>query len=187
MTSNFVSGLIILLERPIEVGDRIQIGELHGRISRISMRATEVLTNDTIAVIVPNKDFITQQVINWSRGGNRIRVHVPVGVAYESDPEAVRAALLEAARSVPHVLLDPPPSVRWVAYGDSALQFELLAWTQEMLHRRGEMVSQLNFAIHGAFRRHGIAIPFPQRDLHVREAVPVRLVGGEVLGSGDRP
>jgi small-conductance mechanosensitive channel len=176
VTSNFVSGLIILLERPIEVGDRIQVGELDGQVTRINMRATEVLTNDSIAVIVPNKDFITLQVVNWSRGGDSIRVHVPVGVAYGTDPTLVRRALLEAAAEVPEVLRDPAPAVRLVSYGDSSINFELLAWTRDLLQQRLELVSKLNFAIDAVFRRWSIQIPFPQRDLHVREAVPVRVV-----------
>lgn len=177
VASNFISGLIILLERPIEVGDRIQVGDLDGRVSRINMRATEVLTNDSVAVIVPNKNFITMQVVNWSRGGDSIRVHVPVGVAYGTDPDAVRAALIEAARAVPAVLADPAPTVRLVGYGDSALNFELLAWTRDLLQQRLELISELNFAIEAAFRRRAIEIPFPQRDLHVRGPVPVTMVG----------
>jgi small-conductance mechanosensitive channel len=176
VASNFVSGVIILLERPIEVGDRIQVGELDGRVTKINMRATEVLTNDSVAVIVPNKNFITMQVVNWSRGGDTIRVHAPIGVAYGSNPEQVRAALIEAALSVPAVLRNPPPVVRLVGYGDSSVNFEVLAWTRELLQQRLELISELNFAIEAALRRRGIEIPFPQRDLHVRDAVPVTVV-----------
>jgi small-conductance mechanosensitive channel len=176
VAANFVSGLIILLERPIEVGDRIQVGDLDGRVARINMRATEVLTNDSVAVIVPNKNFITMQVVNWSRGGDAIRVHAPIGVAYGTNPDQVRTALIEAALSVPAVLREPPPVVRLVGYGDSAVNFEVLAWTRELLQQRLELVSELNFAIEAALRRHRIEIPFPQRDLHVRDAVPVTVV-----------
>jgi small-conductance mechanosensitive channel len=179
VAANFVSGLIILLERPIEVGDRIQVGELDGQVTRINMRATEVLTNDSVAVIVPNKNFITMQVVNWSRGGDTIRVHVPIGVAYGTNPELVRTALIEAAHSVPSVLRDPAPVVRLVGYGDSSVNFEVLAWTRELLQQRLELVSELNFAIGAALGRRDIQIPFPQRDLHVREAVPVTVVDRE--------
>jgi small-conductance mechanosensitive channel len=169
IASNFVSGLIILFERPVQVGDRVQIGSLDGRVTRIRMRATEILTNDSIVVIVPNSDFITQQVINWSRGGDTIRISVSVGVEYGSDVDLVRAALLEAAAAVPEALREPAPNVRLTGFGDSAIQFELLAWTREMLHRRGEFMSLLNYSVHSAFQRHGITIPFPQRDVHLRE------------------
>lgn len=176
IASNFVSGLIILLERPIEVGNRIQVGELDGHVTRINMRATEVLTNDAIAVIVPNRDFITRQVVNWSRGGDSIRVHVPIGVAYGTDPDRVRVALLEAAAAVPAVLRDPAPVVRLVGFGDSAMNFELLTWTRDLLQQRPALVSEVNFAIHAALQRHDIQIPFPQRDLHVRGVVPVKVL-----------
>jgi len=181
IASNFVSGLIILLERPIEVGDRIQVGDLDGRVTRINMRATEVLTNDAIAVIVPNKDFIALRVVNWSRGGDSIRVHVPIGVAYGTDLDLVRRALLESAAAVTEVLPDPAPAVRLVSYGDSSINFELLVWTRDLLQQRFELVSRVNFAIEAAFRRHSVQIPFPQRDLHVRSAVPVTVVGDRSL------
>jgi small-conductance mechanosensitive channel len=181
IASNFISGLIILFERPIRVGDRIQIGQLHGRVLRIRARATEVMTNDGISVIVPNSEFISQQVVNWSHGGNRIRVKVPVSVAYGSDIGEVRAALLEAAESVSAVLKDPPPRVRHDGFGDSSLQFQLLAWTTELLHQRGEFVSRLNYAIHEALERHGIEIPFPQRDLRFR--MPLQVVDQAVQRS----
>ncbi|HXH28844.1 MAG TPA: mechanosensitive ion channel domain-containing protein [Candidatus Polarisedimenticolia bacterium] len=175
IASNFVSGLIILLERPIQVGDRIQVGALNGRVVRINFRATEVLTNDNIAVIVPNSEFISQQVINWSHGGNWIRIRVPVGVAYGSDVEQVRRALLEAAGSVGAMLKNPPPHVRLTDFGDSSINFELLGYTSELLHQRGQFISLVNFAVHAALKRHGIQIPFPQRDLHLRSAVPLGL------------
>ena len=172
VASNFVSGLILLIERPIQVGDRVQVGELHGKVGRINIRATEILTNDNIAVIVPNSDFVSQQVINWSTGGNWMRHKIPVGVDYASDVEAVRQALLEAASEVPAVLRDPPPSVRLAAFGSSSLDFQLVVWTSELLQRRGEFISQVNFAIHASLARNGLQIPFPQRDLHIRSSIP---------------
>ncbi len=173
IASNFVSGLIILFERPIRIGDRIQVGDLHGRVVRIRARATEVVTNDGISVIVPNSEFVSQRVVNWSHGDDKIRIRVPVGVSYGSDPERVRQALLEAAGSVDAVLKDPPPRVRLKEFGDSAIEFELLGWTTELLHARGEFVSRVNFAIHAALERHGIEIPFPQRVVHLRPAAAV--------------
>lgn len=168
IASNFISGLIILVEQPIRVGDRIQLGELHGRVVRIRGRATEIRTNDAISVIVPNSEFISQQVINWSHGSDAIRMRVGVGVAYGSDVERVRTALLEAAAAVDGALKEPAPRVWLAGFGDSALNFELLSWTSELLHNRGEFMSRMNFAIHASLERHGIQIPFPQRDLHLR-------------------
>ncbi len=168
IASNFIAGIIILIERPIQIGDRIQIRELHGRVTQIKFRATEVVTNDAISVIVPNSEFISQQVINWSRGGNRIRVRVPVHVAYGSDPETVRRALLEAAAGLEVVLEEPKPEVRLTAFGESAMNFELLGWTTDLLQRRGAFISSLNFAIYDSLARHGVEIPFPRRDVTVR-------------------
>ncbi len=184
VASNFISGLILLLERPIEVGDHIQVGQLDGQVTRINIRATEILTNDSIAVIVPNKDFVTLQVVNWSRGGDSIRVHVPIGVAYGTDPRRVEAALLGAVATVPEVLKDPAPEVRLVDFGDSSIDFEVLAWTRELLQRRPALVSKVNFAVYDAFTRQGIEIPFPQRDIHLRTAVPLAVAAS---GPGPNP
>lgn len=173
IASNFVSGLIILFEQPIRVGDRIQIGSLNGRVARIRARATDIVTNDEIYVIVPNQEFINQQVINWSQGENRIRIPVPIGVAYGSDVEQVRQVLLEAARGVEGVLPDPPPTVRLKGFGDSSIDFEILAWTSDLLQAPGEFVSRVNFTVSAALKRNGIEIPFPQRDLHLRSPVPL--------------
>jgi small-conductance mechanosensitive channel len=182
VTSNFFSGIVILLERPIQVGDRIQVGNLNGQVMRIRLRATEVLTNDEIMVIVPNTEFILHQVVNSSRGGDRIRVHVPIGVAYGSDVEEVKRALLEAAGSVSGVLKDPGPGVRLVKFGESSIDFELLCWTKEFLQRPHELTSQVNFALYRSLAQHGIAIPFPQRELRLSAAEPLRVDVAEKRG-----
>jgi len=173
IAANFISGLIILFEQPIRVGDRIQLGDLDGRVDRIRARATEIVTNDDIYVIVPNSEFISQRVINWSHGEDRIRIPVPVGVAYGSDIDRVREVLLEAAMGVDAVLRDPPPVVRLKAFGDSAIEFEVLGWTRELLQARGEFISRVNYAVHDALKKNGIEIPFPQRDLHLKTSVPL--------------
>ena len=173
VANNFISGLIILFERPIKAGDRVQVGEIHGQVTDIRARSTTILTNENIAIIVPNSKFITENVINWTHNDPKIRFHVSVGVAYGSDPRLVERALIEAAHSVSAVLDEPPPGVWFKEFGDSSLQFELRAWTATLLHRKGRFVSELNFAIHDKLREHGIAIPFPQRDLHVPDRVKV--------------
>ncbi|MEE9291946.1 MAG: mechanosensitive ion channel domain-containing protein [Acidobacteriota bacterium] len=187
LAANFISGLIVLIERPIQVGDRIQIGDLNGRVIAINFRATELLTNDLIAVLVPNSEITSLQVINWSRGGDRIRIKVPIGVAYGSDIERVRRALLEAAERTGAILKNPEPRVRLTGFGDSSIDFELLGWTRELLHRRGEFISRVNFAIHEALARHGIEIPFPQRDLHLRSPIPLPVGQGSRSPDAGRP
>jgi len=168
VTNNFVSGLILLFERPIKVGDRIEIGNVHGDVVNISPRATTIVTNDNIAIIVPNAEFISSKVVNWSYTDRNVRFNFPVGVAYHSDPEKVRSILLDVARAHPGVLTDPSPSVLFHEFGDSSLNFMLRVWTKEFATVPGVLRSELYFAISRAFKEHGIEIPFPQRDLHIK-------------------
>jgi len=170
VVNNFVSGLIILFERPVKVGDRVEIGNISGNITDISIRATTVLTNDNIAVIVPNSRFISDQVINWTHNDATVRFRVSVGVSYDADPEQVRRLLLEVAAEDPAVLEDPAPAVSFDEFGESSLNFTLRAWTRELSARPGRFTSDINFAIHRKFREHGIEVPFPQRVVHVRGA-----------------
>lgn len=168
ITNNLVSGIILLFERPIKIGDRIEVGDVHGDVVRISMRATTVVTNDNIAVIVPNSDFITGRVTNWSYTDRDVRFSIPVGVSYGSDPETIRRLLLEVAEAHPGVLRQPKPDVLFEEFGESSLNFALRVWTREFITTPGVLRSQLNFMISRIFKENGIEIPFPQRDLHVR-------------------
>ncbi len=170
IAKNFIAGLILLIERPIKVGDRIEVGKVIGDVAEIRARATLVRTNDDIYLIVPNASFITDTVTNWSYRTPRVRFHFPVSVAYGSDPRAVEKALLDAAGRSEHVLKEPAPSVLFVAFGESSIDFELACWTAGMLHRRGALRSEINFHIHETLRERGIEVPFPQRDLHIRSA-----------------
>ena len=176
VVSNFVSGLILLAERPIQVGDRIDLGSgTVGKVVRIGARATHVLTNDNIMIIVPNSEFISGRVTNWTHLDPRVRFRIGVGVSYGSDPHAVEKLLLEVATANRNVLQDPAPSVTFKEFGDSALNFELRVWSSDMTHRPGSLESQLNFAIWDKFKEHGIEIPFPQHDLHLKEPVKVEV------------
>jgi small-conductance mechanosensitive channel len=168
IASNFISGLIILFERPIRAGDRIEVGDVDGDVIEIGARSTRVLTNDNITIIVPNSSFITENVVNWSYRESRVRFHIPVGVAYGSDIRQVEKLLLEVARENPNVLETPPPRVWFKGFGDSSLNFELLAWNTSLIHSKGQFISDLNFAIFEKLKAHNIEIPFPQRDLHIR-------------------
>jgi small-conductance mechanosensitive channel len=165
--SNFISGVIILLEKPIKLGDRIEVGEVSGNVLNISVRATTILTNDNISIIVPNSDFISKQVINWSYSGHRVRTRISVGVSYDSDPELIEKLLLKVASEVKGVLEDPPPKVRLVEFGDSRLKFSLLVWTHEFADRMGALKSLLNLGVLKAFKENNVSMPFPQRELHV--------------------
>jgi len=171
ITSNFISGLVILAERPITIGDRVEVAGVIGQVQKINARSTVMVTNDNIATIVPNTKFIDSPVTNWTYGDPRVRFRLPVGVAYGSDVEKVRDTLVAAARANSQALSDPAPSVFFVGFGESSLNFELVVWTDEMSHRPRRFRSDLNFAIEKNLREAGIEIPFPQRDLRIRSGV----------------
>lgn len=164
--NDFISGVIILFDASIEVGDIVQIGDLVGKIKKIGLRATTVDTREAISVIVPNSKLTQENVINWSHENDQARFEVCVGVAYGSDVNKVRNCLYQAAINRPDVLKDPEPKVRFVDFGDSALIFEVLFWTEDTFNVEFTK-SDIRVAIDEAFRKHGIQIPFPQRDLHL--------------------
>ncbi len=168
ITSNFISGIIILFGRPIKVGDRIEIGNTSGDVMKISTRATTILTNDNIAIIVPNSDLINKEVINWSYNDRMVRFKIPVGVAYSSDVRLVEKLLLEVAHENPNSLRDPEPVVRFINFGDNALNFELRVWTTTLIHRQGKITSELNFGIFEKFQKHNIVIPLPQIEVRMK-------------------
>ena len=170
IANNFFSGLIILIERPIKVGDRIQVGDIDGDVVRIAIRSTTILTNDNINIIIPNSEFVSQQVINWSHNDPNLRVTIPVGVAYSSNPSVVQDLLLSVASDHPGILDSPKPDVIFGEFGDSSLNFELRVWTTTYSKVPRVLRSELNYRIYDVFQRNGIEIPFPQRDLHLRSS-----------------
>ena len=168
--SNFISGLILFFERPVQVGDIITVGAVEGDVKRINIRSTLVRTRDGISIIIPNKRLITDDVVNWTHGDERTRVIVPVSVAYGSDLALVRRILTEVAEREGRILARPKAEVSFVGFGESELKFELLLWLPRPdLSLRRRIVSDINFAIDASFRRAGVQIPFPQRDLHIKE------------------
>ncbi len=171
ITSNFISGLVILAERPITIGDRVEVAGVTGQVQQIRARSTVIVTNDNITTIVPNQKFIDSPVTNWTYGDPKVRFRIPVGIAYGSDVEKARQKLIEVGEEDPHTLDDPAPNVFFVGFGDSSLNFELVAWSDEMSHRPRRYTSDLNFAIEKKLREAGIEIPFPQRDLNIRSSV----------------
>jgi small-conductance mechanosensitive channel len=173
IAANFISGLILLVGRPIKVGDRIVVGGeggegIEGDVMEIGARATTVLTNDNIAVIVPNTNFVEQTVVNWSHNDRRVRFKIPVQVAYGTDVRKAEQLLVDVAKADGNVLESPAPAVRFLEFGDSGLKLELRAWSTSLIHRKGLLISNLNFAIYDAFNANGIEIPFPQQVVHLR-------------------
>src|SRR3954454_7256999 len=147
IASNFISGLVILAERPITIGDRVEVAGVTGQVQQIRARSTVIVTNDNISMIVPNSKFIDSPVTNWTYGDPRVRFRVPIGVACDSDGNKVREALIAAGRTNVHVLDDPAPSVFLTKFGESSINFELVVWSTEMSSRPRRFRSDLNFLI----------------------------------------
>ena len=189
VVNNFVSGLILLVERPVKVGDWIVIGEHQGYVQRINVRATEIQTFHRSSVIIPNSELLSSALVNWTHKDAVARIDVPVGVSYASDVDLVRDTLLEVATSHPEITRDPEPFVLFTAFGDSSLDFELRCFVPQAdkVFRIG---TEIRFEIVRLFRERGIEIPFPQRDLHLHglDALTApRRADGPDGGSGREP
>ena len=175
IASNLVSGFILIFERPIKIGDLVEIMDVNifGRVRSINLRSTVVVSLDEKEIIVPNSQLVTEPVHNLTHYNNRYRIRVPVGVSYSSDVELVKKALLEVADAHPEVIKEPHPEmdsvtapfVRFINFGESSLDFELLAWIPDSF-LRFDVASDLHFMIWNKFAEYGIKIPFPQRDVH---------------------
>jgi potassium-dependent mechanosensitive channel len=176
VVANFVSGIIMLFERPVRVGDTITIGEYSGTVARIRTRATTIVDWDNREVVVPNKNFITERLINWTLSDTMTRIVLPVGVSYDADVDEVMGTLRAIAEGSPLVLKEPPPNVLFLHFGDSALNFELRVYVGQMKDRLAT-ISELHQTIIKEFRRKGIEIAYPQMDLHVRDLPAAKRAG----------
>jgi small-conductance mechanosensitive channel len=187
VVNNFISGLILLFERPIQVGDQVQVGTLMGSVKRIGIRASIVRMYEGSEVIVPNGDLISQQVINYTLSDRMRRLELYVGVAYGSDLDHAKATIEEAVNSVENVARDPAPMVLFHGFGESSLDFRVLFWIPDF--DVGLIAgSGVGMAINRALRREGIEIPFPQRDLHLKSVSPnasSAVAGGTGRAGGD--
>ena len=174
ITANFVAGLVLLFERPIKIGDRIIVGDVEGDVEEIGMRATKIRTLNNISIIVPNSQFTSTNIVNWSYGDLRVRLDIDVGVSYGSDLDLVLQSLKEVALENSKILKDPAPDVLLREFGESSWNMRLRLWID---NPRGHHTvrSDVNCAIVRKFRERGIEIPFPQRDLHVRSPLPLPL------------
>ncbi len=174
IVANFISGLIILFERPIRVGDFVTVGDTDGTVTRIRIRATTILTRDRKELLVPNKEFITGRLLNWTLSDQTTRLKLVVGIAYGSDVRLAEKIMLEAAREHPRVLKEPAPWVNFDDFGDSALLLELRCIIDSADHRV-RVLSELRHAIDQGFRAAEIQIPFPQRDVHMDTGEPLEV------------
>lgn len=175
ITSNFISGIILLFERPIKVGDRVTVGDVEGDVQSINMRSTTVTSLRNITIIVPNSDFISNTVTNWSYGDLKIRVDIDVGISYGSDLDKVLDTLREVAEENRDVMQKPEPQVLLMNFGESSWDMQLRFWLPSPV-RYYRVRSDINCAIVRKFRENDIEIPFPQRDLHVRSPLPVPIL-----------
>ncbi len=172
VTNNFLSGIIILFERPIKIGDRVELPELEnltGDVVNISARSTTIVTNDNIAILIPNSKFVSDSVINWSYTDANVRFNIPVGVAYKEDPKVIRKILIDVAKEHPGVLKYPEPDVLFDEFGDSSLNFLLRIWTTKFSRTPRVLRSELYYDIFEKFKEKGIEIPFPQRDVYIKQ------------------
>lgn len=171
IAGDIASGFILLFERPVRVGDFITVGvdskTIEGKVKSINLRTTLVMTNDRIAVIVPNSKLVSDNLVNWSHPDSRSRISIPVGVASDADTDLVTATLISAAEGVEYVLAEPKPSVQLTAFGDFTLDFRLLVWTEHP-RRNPKIRSDINFRINRLFKEAGIEIPNPQREVLLR-------------------
>ncbi len=193
ITNNFISGIIILFERPIKVGDRIEVqstgyrrkkaqiggaasrkkdesnkSTIRGDVVKISSRATTIVTNDNISILVPNSDLINSSVTNWSHNQDLVRLNLPVHVSHNEDPEVINKLLLEIVKENPGVLNNPSSDVLFDEMGERALTFNLRVWTKEYVHRPNVLKSQIYYSISKSFKERNIQVPFPQIDLHIK-------------------
>lgn len=175
IVSNLVSGVILLLDKSIKPGDVIEVGGTYGWINHLSARYVSVVTRDGTEHLIPNENLVVNPVINWSHSDNLVRQRVPVGIAYGSDVRKAIAVCLEAAREQSRVLAEPGPVCFIAGFGDSSVDLELRFWIGDPQNGVGNIKGAVLLAIWDKFHAHGIEIPFPQRDLHIRSAVPVRL------------
>ncbi len=185
VTSNFIAGLILLFERPIKVGDRISIEDIQGDVEEINIRSTTIKTLDNIIMIVPNSEFVSGRVTNWSHSDLKIRMNIKVGVSYSSNLDDVLKALREVAEENSKVMNDPEPEVIFMEFGDSSWNMRLRIWVRnpkDYFH----VLSEINCAIVRKFREYKVEIPFPQRDVHVRSPLPVPLEQSGEINVSDK-
>lgn len=168
--ANLVSGIILLFERPIRVGDTVTIGDVSGKVSQIQMRATRIVDWDQKELIVPNKTFITDKLVNWALSSQITRLVIPVNIAYGSDVDLAHRVLTETVTSTPLVLTEPKPDVFFVGFGESALEFSIRVHVNELGHRM-PVTHDLHFRLYKALAENNIEIPFPQREVHIRSSV----------------
>ncbi|PHZ85000.1 mechanosensitive ion channel family protein [Paremcibacter congregatus] len=167
VVSNFVSGVILLMDRSIKPGDVVEVSGTYGRINKLAGRYTSVISRDGREHLIPNEDMVTQTVVNWTFSHRMVRRHLQVGISYKSDVDLAMKLMVEAAEEVPRVLDDPAPRVQLRGFGDSSIDLELRMWIRDAKNGVSNVASDVNYLIWKKFNEHGVEFPYPQRDIHI--------------------
>jgi small-conductance mechanosensitive channel len=173
--SNFVSGVMLLLDKSVKPGDVISVGQTYGWVSSLGARYVSVVTRDGTEYLIPNEDLITHQVVNWSYSSNQVRLRIPIGVSYNADVRQARALCLEAAAETPRVLAEPPPVCLLLGFAESAIDLELRVWIHDPKNGVGNVKSDVLLLVWDKFHAHGIEFPYPQRDLHLKTPMEIKV------------
>ncbi|MFP6697718.1 MAG: mechanosensitive ion channel domain-containing protein [Alphaproteobacteria bacterium] len=173
--ANLISGVMILLDKSIKPGDVIEVGETYGQVKSLGGRYASVITRDGVEHLIPNEDLIGQKVANWTHSSSEIRLRIPVGVSYNADIRRAMALMEEAAAETERLIKHRPPVVQMKGFGDSSVDLELLVWINDPMNGLANIKSEILLGVWDKFREHGVELPFPQRDLHIRSAVPLEL------------
>jgi small-conductance mechanosensitive channel len=179
MVSNFVSGITILLDRSIKPGDVIAVGETYGRVHSLGARYVSIVARDGREFLIPNEDLVTQQVENWTYSSEQIRLKVPIGISYDSDPRQAIALCVEAAAAVERVLKTPGPACLIKGFGESGIGLELRFWIEDPTNGVANVTSEVLLQVWDRFQQHGIEFPFPQRDMNITAPIEVRVKGAD--------
>ena len=177
---NLFAGIILLMDRSIKPGDVISVGESFGSVNKIGVRAVSIVTRDGKEYLIPNELLMTQEVVNWSYSSRDVRISIPVGIAYDCDVERAQALMVEAARTSARVLDSPPPAVWTTAFGDNAIEHEIRVWIRDPEAGLGSVRSEIFNRLWRLFKENGIGIPFPQRDLHLKDWPKAPAAGGRL-------
>jgi small-conductance mechanosensitive channel len=181
--SNFVSGVMLLLDKSVKPGDVISVGESYGWVSSLGARYVSVVTRDGTEYLIPNEDLITHQVVNWSHTSSHVRLKIPIGISYDADVHKARALSLEAAAETPRVLKEPSPVCLLLGFGDSSVELELRIWIRDPKNGVRNVKSDVLLLVWDKFHAHGIEIPFPPRDLHLK--TPIKVATRAADGEGE--
>lgn len=182
IVSNFISGIILLMDKSIKPGDTIGVAGTYGWIQSLGARYVSVITRDGIEHLIPNEELIVTRVENWSFSGKRIRLRVPVGISYNSDPRKAMALCIEATEGIERIIEYPKPVCQLTEFGDSSVNLEIRFWIRDPQNGTGNVKTQVLLGVWDRFQEHGIEIPFPQRDLHIRSVDPKDRRAAEELG-----